>query len=73
MSKNAAATKHGENIARSICQIHVSKTVNQNGQAVIYTDGFPQPEFCCVLTHKKLKHLAKESSGLQDKLLWRRI
>lgn len=73
MSKNAAVAKHGENIAKSIWQIHVSKIVKQDGQAVIYTDGFPQPEFCCILTHKKLKHLAKESSGLQDKLLWRRI
>lgn len=22
-------------------------------------DGFPQPEICFILTHKKLKHLAK--------------
>lgn len=73
MSKNAAVAKHGENTAKSIGQIHVSKIVKQDSQAVIYTDGFPQPEFCCILTHKKLKHLAKESSGLQDKLLWRRI
>lgn len=36
-------------------QLHVSKTVNQDGQTVISTDGFPQPEICFILTHKKLK------------------
>lgn len=73
MSKNAAVAKHGENMVKSMWQIHVNKIVNQDGQAVIYTDGFPQPEICFILTHKKLKHLAKEFSGLQDKLFWRRI
>lgn len=73
ISRNAAVAKHSENMVKPIREIHVSKIVNHDGQAVIYTGGFPQPEICFILTHKKLKHLAKESSGLQDKVFWRRI
>lgn len=68
--RNAAA----ENMAKTWLKLYGDtcyKLGKHDGQAVICTDGFPQPEICFILTHKKLKHLAKESSGLQDKLFWR--